>query len=163
MNSQASLPIKTFSIAVQKQQASTKGWDPRYCAWTFAFQRLDTMCRKQNDRCIIFPDEGHGFFIRQRIRSMRRYHQIPRHFGPGSFPLPIVRIIEDPNDRRSEDSYFVQLADMNAYASHRSLNVCPVRKMPNDMWDSLSTVGGDARLLEVNAVRGGPPGIVKYP
>lgn len=163
MNFQSSLPIKTFSVAVQKQQAAAKGWDPRYCAWTFALQRLDKMCRDEDDRCSIFPDEGHGFFIRQRIRSMRRYHHIPKHYGPGSLRLPISRILEDPNDRKSEASYFVQLADLNAYATHRSLYIEPIRKMPQNIWDNLSTPLDDARLLEVNAVRGGPPGIVKYP
>lgn len=163
MNFQSTLPVTTFSVAVAKQAAAAKGWDPRFCAWTFALQRLDTICRKGDDRCIIFPDEGHGFFIRQRIRAMRRYHYIPKHYGPGSFQLPTSRVIEDPNDRKSQDSYFVQLADLTAYASHRSAYIHPVRKMATDVWDNLHTASGDARLLAVNKQRGGPPGIVKYP
>lgn len=165
MNFESSLPIKTFSVAIQKEQAAKKGWNPRYCAWTFALQRLDKMCSKEDDRCTIFPDEGHSGFIRQRIRSMRRYHSVPKHYDPGTFRLPISRVLEDPNERKSHESYFIQLADLNAYASHRSGYIEPVRKMDKNIWDSLSTPLDDVRLLEVNAVRDpkGPPAIVKYP
>lgn len=163
MQFESSLPIKTFSVAVHKQQASAKGWNPRYCAWTFALQRLDTLCRKGDGRCVIFPDEGHGFFIRQRIRAMRRHNYIPKHYGPGTFTLPTHRILEDPNDRKSHESYFVQLCDLNAYACHRSKYIDPIVNMPKDIWDSLRTAVDDARLLEVNKLKGGPPGIVKYP
>lgn len=169
MNFQSSIPIKTFAVAIEKQPASTKGWNPRYCAWTFALQRLDTFCRKTKDgkpkdeHCMIFPDEGHGFFIRRRIRAMRRYHHVPKHYGPGTFTLPTSRILEDPNDRKSLESYFIQLCDLNAYACHRSKYIEPIVNMHTIMWDNLLTPMDDARLLEVNKVRGGPPGIVKYP
>jgi len=164
MNFQSSIPIKTFAVAIKKQPASARGWNPRYCAWTFALQRLDTFCRKNKDeRCIIFPDEGHGFFIRKRIREMRRFHYVPKHYGPGTFALPTSRILEDPNDRKSQESYFIQLCDLNAYACHRSKYVEPIANMHTTMWDNLLTPMDDTRLLEVNKVRGGPPGIVKYP
>ena len=39
----------------------------------------------------------------------------------------------------------------------------PIVNMHTTMWDNLLTPMDDARLLEVNKVRGGPPGIVKYP
>jgi len=163
MNYQSGLPIKTFSVAVEKQKAAEKGWEPQYCAWTFALQRLDTLCRKADDRCMIFPDEGYGLFIKKLMRAHRRHQRIPKHYGPGTIPLPISRILEDPNIRKSYESYFVQLADMNAYASHRSKYINPFNGMPRDMWDSLSTEINDIRLIEVTEVRGGPPGIVKYP
>lgn len=163
MNFQSSLPIRVFSVAVEKQKSAARGWDPQYCAWTFALQRLDTLCRKTDERCMIFPDEGYGWFIRKIIRAHRRHQKIPKHYGPGTISLPTSRILEDPNDRKSYESYFVQLADLNAYSSHRSKYIDPVKGMPRDMWDSLSTEVNDIRLIEVNEVRGGPPGIVKYP
>lgn len=163
MNYQSGMPIKTFSVAIEKQKAATKDWEPQRCAWTFALQRLDTLCRKTDDRCMIFPDEGYGLFIKGLMRSHRRHQIIPKHYGPGTIPLPTTRVLEDPNIRKSHESYFIQLADLNAYASHRSKYIDPVNRMPRDMWDSLSTEVSDIRLIEVNEVRGGPPGIVKYP
>jgi hypothetical protein len=166
MNYESSLPLRTFSVAVDKKRAQERNWEPRYCAWTFAFQRLDTMGRKEGDWCSIYPDEGHGFFIRKRVRAMRRFHYVPKQYGPGSFRLPVERILEDPNDRKSDESYFIQICDMNAYASHRSRYVHPRRKVPSDLWDCLSTPAGEARHLPVNERQpkgNRPPGIVRYP
>lgn len=166
LNYESSLPIRTFSVAINKARAHERGWEPRYCAWTFAFQRLDTMCRKESDWCSVYPDEGHGFFIRKRVRAMRRFHHVPKHYGPGSFPLPVERILEDPNDRKSGDSYFIQMADLNAYACHRSKYVAPLRKVPRDLWDCLATEAGESRHLPVNELQppgNRPPGIVRYP
>jgi hypothetical protein len=73
--------------------------------------------------------------------------------------IPLVRIIEDPNDRQSHDSYFIQLADWNAYAAHRSVYVQQKPGTDPTAWGALA----GARLLDVNAVRGGPPGIVLWP
>jgi hypothetical protein len=166
LNHESTLPVRTFSVAVDKVRAQERGWDPRYSAWTIAFHRLDRMCRKEGDWCSVYPDEGHGFFIRKRVRSTRRLHSVPRHYAPGNFPLPVERILEDPNDRRSGDSYFIQVADLNAYASHRSAYVCPIRKVPPGLWDSLKTDAGDARHLPVNELQSPynrPPGIVRSP
>lgn len=90
---------------------------------------------------------------------MRRHHFVPGHWGPTTIPFPTQRIVEDPNDRASQDSYFIQLADWNAYATHRSRYVDPRAQVPDDLWDELATT----HLTAVNAVRGGPPGIVRYP
>ena len=90
---------------------------------------------------------------------MRRYHNVPRHWGGGTIAFPIHRIVEDPNERESQDSYFIQLADWNAYAAFHSQYVSPIRSVPADLWDEL----GNLFVKEVNTVRGGPPGIVLYP
>ena len=151
-----------FLMRVTASLSGARGWDARYAAWTFALQRLHRFCLAEDDRAAIFPDEGHGFFIRQRVRHMRRYNTVPSHFGPGSFEFKVERILEDPSDRRSQDSYFVQLADMNAYASHRSKYIDPRRDVKESLWDALAGPMGDVRLKEVNRVRGGPPGMVVY-
>ncbi|HDM75204.1 MAG TPA: DUF3800 domain-containing protein [Deltaproteobacteria bacterium] len=153
------LDIKTFAIAIEKGMAYQRGWsDPRLAAWTFALQRINRFCQDYREKALIFPDEGHGFFIRTRLRHMRRYHKIPSYFGTEAIDFPTDFIVEDPNERVSHRSFFVQLADWNAYAAHRSRYVDP-KGMIDDLWDELKSV----RLYEVNALRGGPPGIVKYP
>lgn len=66
-------------------------------------------------------------------------------------------IVEDSSDRRSKESFFIQLADLNAYAACRK--VFPIATFGGEVWDELGT----ARVLEVNSLRGGPPGIVVWP
>lgn len=150
---------KTFAVAIEKAPAAKNGWEPRETAWKFALERVDKFCLKQGESAMIFPDEGHGRFIRRRLREMRRFHHIPRRFGGGTFKIPTARLIEDPNDRQSHDSYFIQVADWNAYAAHRSMQVDPTSPATAGLWNML----GDQRLLEVNRNVGGPPGIKLYP
>lgn len=152
------LNLKTFCVAIEKAPAQARGWEPRYAAWTFAIQRINRFCGNQ-EWATLYPDQGHGMFIRKRLRHMRRYHVVPGHYGPKTIPFPVQRIVEDPNERVSQDSYFIQIADWNAYAAHRSKHVDPICPVADDLWDELEST----RLLEVNAVRGGPPGIVRYP
>jgi hypothetical protein len=152
------LPIRVFAVAVDKRRAKLKGWESRQAAWTFALQRINRFCGDE-EHVMVFPDEGHTYFIRRLMRQMRRFHVIRAHWGDRKIGFPLVRVLEDPNERSSVDSYFVQLADWNAYAAHRSQYVDPKPKVPSDLWDEL----GATLLLEVNRVRGGPPAIVRYP
>lgn len=150
----------SFAVAINKQPAATKGYDARTVAWTFALQRVHNFCSKKGDeRAMIFPDQGHSNFIRKLLRAKRRFEQVPARFGGKALPVPTDRIVEDPNERGSHDSYFVQLADFNAYAAHRSVHIDPQPSVSPDLWDLL----GDRRLLAVNSLAGGPPGIKVYP
>ena len=150
--------VRTFAVAINKSAAALKGREPRATAWQFALQRVDRFCKSADSRAILFPDEGHGAFIKKTTRRFRRFQNIPGAHG-GHLDIPLSRVLEDPNDRQSHDSYFIQLADWNAYAAHRSTYVDPVHSMDATVWDAL----GGVRLLDVNAVRGGPPGIVVWP
>lgn len=166
LNWETTVPISTFSIAVNKQQAIARGWsDAMYCAWNFALNRLHVKCgpKNEDERFAMFPDQGHGPKVTRWVRSMRRFNYVRSHFGPSTLPLRIERVIEDPSFRDSKSSYFVQIADLNAYASHRSKYVQPVNKMDRGLWDELNTPFGDARNLDVNKNVSGPSGIKVYP
>ena len=80
-------------------------------------------------------------------------------YGPGQIVLAATRFVDDPTPRRSDQSYFVQLADLVAYAAFRSL-VPPSAAVgavaPATLWDEI----GPAVHGKVNAIRGGTPGIV---
>lgn len=151
--------VRTFAIAIEKERAANeRSREARETAWEYSIQRLNKFCG-DDDLMMMFPDEGHGYFIRKLLRKMRRFHKVPRHWGGGSISFETKRVIEDPNDRQSHDSYFVQLADWNAYAAHRSVHIDPQPGVSGNLWDAL----GPRLLLPVNQNTGGPPGIVKYP
>jgi Protein of unknown function (DUF3800) len=151
--------LTIFSVAIDKKPCADRGHDPRQRAWQFALQRVNRFCDDGNHGAMIFPDEGHGILIKRMIRKMRRYEKVPKKFGGGSFTVPIERIVEDPNDRKSHDSYFIQLADWCAFAAHRSQHIDPHAPVHDGLWDLL----GDRLLLKVNLLAGGPPGIKVYP
>ena len=154
-----SVPARVFAVAIDKAPAGQRGWtDPRIPAWTFAFQRLQKFATTQNDQVMVFPDEGHDFLLKRLLRKGRRYHQIGGHFG-SALQLPMSRIVEDPNSRKSHESYFIQLADWLAFAAHRSSYVDPKGPYSASLWDGV----GALHLAEVNRLTGGPPAIVRYP
>ncbi|OGO48386.1 MAG: hypothetical protein A2W34_07890 [Chloroflexi bacterium RBG_16_64_32] len=155
------LDVTNFAVAMAKDRIVARATnDPREVAWRFISQRIDTFCRKLHpqDRVILLPDEGHGTLVRKVMRKARRFQTIPGHYG-GSLDIRARYLVEDPFDKRSSESYFTQLADWNAYAAHRYRDIDPVARAPSDLWDRL----GETRLLEVNELTGGPPGIVVWP
>ena len=155
----ANIPAHVFAMAIDKAPAAQRGWsDPRIPAWTFAFQRLQTFAGVRQDHVIVFPHDGHEFLLRRLLRKGRRYHQIGGHFG-SVLQLPMSRIVEDPNSRKSHESYFIQLADWLAFAAHRSRHVDPKGPFSAGLWDEVAGL----HLADVNRLRGGPPAIVKYP
>lgn len=151
------MTLSTFAVAIDKSKLQA-GRDARAVAWQYTLQRVDTFCRKNESLACLFPDAGHGYFIRRMVRRLRRHQQIEGRFG-GLLNIEAERIVEDPNERDSQDSYFVQMADWNAYAAHRSNYVHPIDPGYVSAWDKL----GDTQLREVNKLRGGPPAIVIYP
>jgi hypothetical protein len=72
-------------------------------------------------RAIIIGDEGRQRDITRAYRKMNVYNPIPSQFGKwesgdSTKNIPLARILEDPFFKRSQDSYFVQLADCVAFA-----------------------------------------------
>lgn len=149
--------FRVFAIMVVKPRVVSHSLDVREVAWRYAIQRLERFGTANKDNLHLLPDEGHGDFIRKKIRTMRRFSMVPSAFGGSTLKRNAENVVEDPSDRRSSESYFVQLADLNAYAAFRK--IFPGATVGGDLWDEL----GDARIAEVNALRGGPTGIVVWP
>lgn len=147
----------TFAIVINKPRIRKSETDVREHAWRFALQRLERFGTAKKDNIHVLPDEGHGDFILKKIREMRRFHRVPSAFGEETLDRRAENIVEDPSDRNSKNSYFIQLADLNAYAAFR--RVYPGPNFGPDVWDSL----GNTRIPDVNKLRGGPPGIVVWP
>lgn len=149
--------VQTFAVVINKGLMTSRFEDARSRAWTFAIQRLERFGTEEKENTHVLPDEGHGYFIRNRLRQMRRFNLVPSAFGTGPLDRKAKNIIEDSSDRRSHESYFVQLSDLNAYAAYRRIHPGP--RFDGTVWDEL----GDCRVMKVNAVRGGPPAIVSWP
>lgn len=149
--------LQTFAIVINKGLSKNRSEDARSRAWTFAIQRLERFGSDVEENIHVFPDEGHGYFIRNRLRQMRRFSLVRSAYGSEWLDRKATNIIEDSSDRRSHESYFIQLADLNAYAAYRHIH--PAQKVDGSYWDEL----GDSRVTAVNKLKGGPTGIVSWP
>jgi hypothetical protein len=149
--------LQTFTILLDKSRMKNRESDVRNIAWEYAIQRLERFGTANKDNIHVLPDEGHGEFIRKKIRAMRRFNLVPSAFDDSSLDRKAQNIVEDSSDRRSHESYFIQFADLNAYAAFR--RVFPGKNFGVDIYEEL----GGARLNAVNSLSGGPPGIVVWP
>ena len=109
-------------------------------------------------------DEGDAVTIRKRARKARRAGTAGSAFGTGLLRVPFRNLLDDPVPRDSKQSYFVQLADLNAYAAFRKVFPPPSSRgivVPARMWDFL----GNAQFTVVRNTQrfGGPPAIVPGP
>lgn len=161
---QAKLNLTAFAVVIDKPALATKrpGMDPRDVGWAYLIQRLERFTSKTSTELLLVHDEGDTRRVRSLARKARRAGSAGSAFGMGYLPRPARRLIDDPVPRNSTQSYFLQLADMNAYAAFRHVVPPPPRAIqvvPQTMWAELGT----ARLLAVSQLAGGPPGIVRYP
>ena len=159
--------VRAYGVVIQKEKM-LKWRNPREVSWEYALQRLHQTTRERQSVMIIH-DEGDNAATRQLIRKARRLNTPRSAFGTGSLGnQPIRQIIDDAVPRNSAQSYFLQLADLVAYAAFRtvispSANVAKV--CPPDMWSSLQ----GARWSDANGLaraglgRGDQPGVVVWP
>ena len=160
---QSKLPIECFAVAVHKPSLVQMRMDVRATAWTIGLQVLQRHLVLQDERAVLFPDEGNGRFFRRLVRRLRPQWSLSQYGIASSQFGSLRRILEDPSDRRSHDSYFVPLADMNAYAAHRSATIDPRDGVPAHLWSHLRGHSRDIRVSDLGPWASGIPGIVKYP
>jgi hypothetical protein len=150
--------VKTFAVVIDKSRCASTA-DVREKAWRHALERVEVFARHNNETVMLFPDSGEYDRFRKLSRKMRRFNQVGAMMGGGSLSRPLATyLIDDPVERDSTQSYFVQLADLNAYAAYRKERPDPL--FPQTTWDEL----GPAILWEVNRYHPGEnAGIVRSP
>jgi Protein of unknown function (DUF3800) len=157
--------LQTFAVLIDKVKLAERrpGVSPRDVAWEYLLQRLE---RASNSPplgptdFLLVHNAGEGDVARLLARKARRHGTAGSQFGTGYLDRPFKRLIDDPIPRDSRQSYFVQLADLAAYAAYRRFLPPPSHIdsiVPQSMWDEL----GDARYLPVTGAN--RLGIVKYP
>lgn len=115
--------MNVISIVVDKRN-KPNGFDVFEYAWRILFQRFQNTISYRNfpgpqnasDYGIVFVDVTSEKHLRDLLRRMRHYNPVPHIDGrPGYRQMPLTLLLEDPVHRNSQHSYFVQLADVNAY------------------------------------------------
>jgi hypothetical protein len=154
----AKIGLRTFAVVVDKSKlAATDSAHDR--AWEYLLQRLERFTYYNGTHVALVHDEGTADQVRKLARKSRRAGIAGSMIGSGVLKVPFTKLIDDPVARDSRQSYFLQHADLAAYAAFRRVQPPPERRIqivPQNMWDNLGT----AALGDVNKYSGGPPGIV---
>jgi hypothetical protein len=165
---QPKLGMLTFGIVINKGNLRAKNpdRDPRDVAWEFLLQRFERFSSPvgshPGEPVLLVHDEGEGAIVRKLARKARRAGTAGSAFGTGLLKRPARLLLDDPVPRDSRQSYFLQMADLTAYAAFRRIHPPPVRPVnivPHRLWDQL----GAAIYKPANQLAGGIPGIVAWP
>jgi hypothetical protein len=164
MRIQDKLGLKAFAVVIDKAEAAQRAGKRASSdiAWEYLLQRLERSFR--SSEVLVIHDEGDPITIRKRARKARRAGSAGSAFGAGMLRAPFRNLLDDPVPRDSRQSYFLQLADLDAYAAFRSLYPPPATRgvvVPTGMWEYL----GDAHMTVVRNTERypGPPAIVPWP
>lgn len=156
----APMRAQAFAVVVDKASA---GVSDRAClelAWVTLLQRIERTYREDPSGVMIIHDQGEDAAVRKILRKSRRHMIAGSYFGGSSFTVPLKRLVEDPSPRTSHESYFLQMADLVAYAGWRTY-VPPgkgaAQVVDQATWGEL----GSGVLAAVNQLSGrGEPGVV---
>lgn len=151
---------RAFGVVIDKRNVDRAPGEVFDLAWQTLMQRLERTSTKENVTFALLHDEGENDTVRRWARQARRYLTAGSAFGTGGLQGAARLLVDDPIPRKSHQSYFIQLADLVAYAAFRA-NIPPspgvARVCPADTWLDL----GAATHVAVSGLRPrSAPGIV---
>jgi hypothetical protein len=157
MRLHAKIGAQTFAILIRQRELALRGTqNPRDVAWEYLLQRLERFTNRPPaapTTVMLIHDEGEGELVRTLARKARRAGTAGSAFGTGRLVVPLRRLLDDPVSRDSRQAYFVQMADLAAYAAFRrvypKVSARETDIVPAGMWDELGT----ARLGQANTWR----------
>jgi hypothetical protein len=147
---ESAIPDVSIINVVVDKSGKPVNYDVFDQAWTCLIQRFHNTISHKNfpgpqnpqDYGLLVADRTDEVKLRKLTRRMRRYNPVPSKIGTQSRQILLTTLVEDPVHRDSQHSYFVQLADVNAYFLYQKLNPCGYvrRKGGRNYFDRLDPV-----------------------
>jgi hypothetical protein len=159
----ARLNARAFAVVVDKAPNNLYGDQCLWLGWETLLQRLERTSHYSaapKPNIMLVHDEGENDKVRKFWRRSRRFLPAGSALGTGSIRNVGTMFLDDPIARASHQSYFIQLADIVAYAawrSHTPPGASVGAIVPGSSWGHV----GSATHAAVNSLRGGTtPGVV---
>lgn len=170
----ATLDLKVVSVVIDKQNVRRPSYHVLKNALTYNVQRIENDLAPLGNvgKFMIISDEGRVGAMRNVTRKIQKVNYIPSQFGNTSYRKEIGTLLEDPLPKNSDQSYFIQLADMISFivTLYARQNLCktPVAwgkrilqvLQPGDEFQLLRTL---KPILNTKASGSNEFGIVYYP
>lgn len=157
------LDVSVINVVADKLGKASE-YDVFEKAWSCLIQRFHNTISHKNfpgpqnvdDRGLLVSDRTDEPRLRALVRRMRRYNPVPNKGVLGYRQILLTTLVEDPVHRDSLHSYFIQLADVNAYFLMQKLKPSGYisRKGARNYFDRLNPI-----LCRVASARH-PPGVV---
>ncbi len=105
----ASLDLKAINVIIDKNNIHAADYSVLEKALTYNIQRIENDSAGKWDYLII-ADQGRIAPMRRTARKIRAFNPVQSHFG-GTVNQPIKGLIEDILEKKSDESYFIQISD----------------------------------------------------
>jgi len=112
------LELRIINVVVAKPNLQSSHDSVLDTALKFSVQRVENDLdprRNPDARFMIITDPGRVGAMRRTTRRIQRINYIPSRFGPTPYRREITALIEDPLQKDSKESYFIQVADFVAF------------------------------------------------
>gem|GEM_PF-3164026 len=128
------LDIRIINVAIIKENIKKEDYNVLDKALTYNIQRIENDLSKLNKpdtNFLIITDEGRIGKMRKTSRKIQRFNLIPSKIYPGTVYQENIRLlIEDPLAKESDESYFLQIADLVSYITY----LYSIKKFINREW-----------------------------
>ncbi len=127
------LDIRIVNVVINKKNIVDERYNIFENSIRYSVQRIENDLTKHSltDSFMIIADEGRIEHMRKVTRRIQRYNYIPSKIELGtSYRKEVARMIEDPMEKSSEESRFIQLADAISYITY----LYAIKKFNSSPW-----------------------------
>ena len=168
----AALKAKSINVVIDKTKVVHKDtYNVLENALTYNIQRIENDSH-QEWNCLIITDPGRLAPMRKTARQIRAFNPLPSQYSIESRNQPIQGLIEDILEKDSKESYFVQICDFISYFvhlyykinyQHGTLPNRAAKVINNEFVSRVMATLKAGKLLNLDAAKGNPYGLVIYP
>lgn len=166
----SNLDMRIINIVINKKNISKQGYNVLDNALKYSIQRIENDLIKTSKKFMIITDEGRIGKMRMTARKIQRVNFIPSKYNSRPYRKEIKSLIEDPLQKDSKESYFIQIADLVSFIVYNysiyklGINVFS-KRMPINM-NELFFINLMEKLkgsLNLHATKSDKYGVVYYP
>ncbi|MEA3296014.1 MAG: DUF3800 domain-containing protein [Patescibacteria group bacterium] len=168
----SNLEVSIINVVINKKNILSQDYNVLDNALKYSIQRIENDLNKidPSKKFMIITDQGRIGKMRMTARKIQRINFIPSKYNIKPYRKEIKSLIENPLQKDSKESYFIQLADLIAFIiyvySVYKLNVGKISNRMSKNVNMKNIIGLMERLkasLNLNASKSDPYGVVYYP
>lgn len=114
----AEMDLKIVNVIIDKTKIKSMDYSVLERALTYNIQRIENDSKDNNWNYLIITDEGRLAPMRKTARQIRAFNPVQSKYSYEYTNIPITNLIEDIMEKKSSESYFIQIADFVSYFVH---------------------------------------------
>ena len=114
----AEMNLRIVNVIIDKTKFKNTDYPVLERALTYNIQRVENDSKANDWNYLIITDEGRLTPMRKTARQIRAFNPVQSKYSYDYTNMPITNMIEDIMEKKSSESYFIQIADFVSYFVH---------------------------------------------